>query len=149
VNVISFMKFLYHYLGIFAKQDRGAIINISSITAVTSSPYNAQYGAGKAYILKMTEAVAYECAKTNVDVLALTAGSTVTPTWLKNMPGGPDGEKARKAAMLPEDVIAEAVEELGKTRSVVAGERNKASVKHFSTNMTADEQAAMMGSYYE
>lgn len=149
VNVISFMKYLYHYLGIFAKQDRGAIINISSLTAITSSPYNAQYGAGKAYILKMTEAVAYECAKTNVDVLALTAGSTVTPTWLKNMPGGPDGEKARKAAMLPEDVIAEAIEELGKTRSIVAGVGNKAAVRHFLVDMTADEQAAMMGSYYE
>jgi len=149
VNVISFMKFMYHYLAIFAKQDRGAIINISSLTGITSSPYIAQYGAGKAYILKMTEAVAYECAKTNVDVLVITAGSTITPTWLKNQPGGPAGEAARKKAMLPEDVIAEAVEELGKKRSIVAGDGNKAAVRHFLTDMTADEQAAMMGSYYE
>lgn len=149
VNVISFMKFMYHYLTIFAKQDRGAIINISSMTGITSSPYIAQYGAGKAYILKMTEAIAYECAKTNVDVLVITAGSTITPTWLKNQPGGPAGEEARKKAMLPEDVIAEAVEELGKKRSIVAGTGNKAAVRHFLTDMTADEQAAMMGSYYE
>lgn len=149
VNVISFMKYMYHYLGIFAKKDKGAIINISSLTGITSSPYNAQYGAGKAYILKITEAAAYECSKTNVDILALTAGSTITPTWLKNQPGGPAGEEARKKAMLPDDVIAEAVEELGKTRSVVAGAGNKAAVKHFLTDMTADEQAAMMGSYYE
>lgn len=149
VNVITFMKFMYHYLGIFAKQDRGAIINISSLTGITSSPYIAQYGAGKAYILKMTEAIAYECAKTNVDVLVITAGSTVTPTWLKNQPGGPDGEKARKAAMLPEEVVAEAIAELGHKRSIVAGERNKAAVRHFLTDMTPDEQAQMMGSYYE
>ena len=149
VNVITFMKFMYHYTKIFAAKDKGAIINISSLTGITSSPYNAQYGAGKAYILKMTEAVAYECAKTNVDVEVITAGSTVTPTWLKNMPGGPDGERARAAAMMPEEVIGEALEELGKTRSVVAGEKNKQSVKFFYEGMTADERAAKMGSYYE
>ena len=50
VNVLTFLKCFYHYMGIFAKQDRGAVINVSSLTGISSSPYNAQYGAGKAYI---------------------------------------------------------------------------------------------------
>ena len=68
VNVITFMKCFYHYMKIFAAQDRGAVINVSSMTGVSSSPWNGQYGAGKAYILKMTEAVACECENTGVDV---------------------------------------------------------------------------------
>lgn len=83
VNVISFLKCFYHYMTIFAKQNRGCIVNISSLTGVTSSPYNAQYGAGKAYITKLTEGVAYEAAKTNVDVMVATLGSTITPSWLR------------------------------------------------------------------
>ena len=63
VNVMTFLKCFYHYMGIFAKQDRGAVINVSSLTAISSSPYNAQYGAGKSYIKKLTEAVAAECEK--------------------------------------------------------------------------------------
>ena len=57
VNIITFLKCFYHYMGIFSKQDRGAIINVSSLTGISASPYNAQYGAGKSYILKLTEAV--------------------------------------------------------------------------------------------
>lgn len=49
---------------IFAAQDRGAVINVSSMTGISSSPWNGQYGAGKAFILKMTEAVACETEKT-------------------------------------------------------------------------------------
>lgn len=68
VNVLTFLKFFYHYMRVFANNDKGAIINISSLTGVSSSPYNAQYGACKAYILKLTEAVAYEAKNTGVDV---------------------------------------------------------------------------------
>lgn len=149
VNILTFLKFFYHYMNIFAKQDRGAIINVSSLTAITSSPYNAQYGAGKAFILKMTEAVAYESEKTNVDVLVVTAGSTRTPSFLRNLPGGPDGHIALENAMEPSDVVKEAFDNLGKNRSIVAGERNRKNVHHWQCDMTSDEASAYMGSFYE
>lgn len=149
VNVITFTKFMQHFSKLFGDRDRGAIINMSSLTAVTSSPYNSQYGACKAYILKMTEAVAYEFAKTNVDVEVVTAGSTLTPSYLKNLPGGPAGEKARSNAMKPEEVAKIAFENLGKVRSVIAGEVNNQAVKHWHTNMTADDMAEYMGKFYE
>ena len=99
-------------MGIFAKQDRGAVINVSSLTAISSSPYNAQYGAGKSYIKKLTEAVAAECESTNVDVEVITLGTTITPSLLSNLPGGPAGEAVMKAAMTPEACVEEAFDNL-------------------------------------
>lgn len=149
VNVITFLKCFYHYLGIFAKQDRGAIINVSSLTGISSSPYNAQYGAGKSYILKLTEAVACECAKTNVDVEVITLGTTLTPSLLSNLPGGPAGEAVMKAAMTPEACVEEAFENLGKSFSVIAGEHNRQNVHNWKVNKTEDEYIRYMGSFYE
>ena len=149
VNVITFLKCFYHYLGIFAKQDRGAIINVSSLTGISSSPYNAQYGAGKSYILKLTEAVACECAKTNVDVEVITLGTTLTPSLLSNLPGGPAEEAVMKAAMTPEACVEEAFENLGKSFSVIAGEHNRQNVHNWKANKTEDEYIRYMGSFYE
>ncbi len=41
VNVITFLKCFYHYLGIFTKQVHGGIVNVSSLTGISASPYNA------------------------------------------------------------------------------------------------------------
>ena len=149
VNVITFLKCFYHYMGIFSKQDRGAVINVASLTGISSSPYNAQYGAGKSYILKLTEAVACEAAKTNVDVEVITLGTTITPSLLKNLPGGPAGEAVMKSALTPEECVNEAFENLGKTFSVIAGEHNKKNVQYWKANHTADEYITYMGSFYE
>lgn len=148
VNVVTFMKCFYHYMKIFAAQDRGAIINVSSMTAIASSPWNGQYGAGKAYILKMTEAVAGEAEKTNVDVMCITLGTTLTPSLLRNLPGGPDGELAMKHAQTPEEVVDEAFEKLGKELSIITGDHNKEEVHNWKANHTADEYIRYMGAFY-
>lgn len=149
VNVVTFMKCFHHYMQIFAAQDRGAVINVSSLTAISSSPYNGQYGAGKAFILKMTEAVACECEDTNVDVEVITLGTTLTPSLLRNLPGGPAGEKVMKAAMKPEEVADEAFDKLGKELSVIAGEHNRKNVHDWKANHTEDEYIRYMGSFYK
>lgn len=149
VNVITFLKCFYHYMKIFSNQDRGAIINVSSLTGISASPYNAQYGAGKAYILKLTEAVAYESAKTNVDVEVITLGTTITPSLLKNLPGGPAGEAVMKSALTPEACVEEAFENLGKKLSIIAGEHNKDNIHNWKANHTEDEFISYMGSFYE
>ena len=130
---------------IFAAQDRGAVINVSSMTGISSSPWNGQYGAGKAFILKMTEAVACETEKTNVDVEVITLGTTLTPSLLSNLPGGPQGEAVMKTAQTPEEVVDEAFEKLGKELSVISGERNKASVHDWKANHTEDDYIRYMG----
>lgn len=148
VNVISFLRLFHHFMGIFAKQDRGAVINVSSMTGLSSSPWNAEYGAGKSYILKLTEAVACECEKTGVDVEVCTLGTTLTPTAMKNLPGGPEGEKVVALAQTPDEVADEAFEKLGKEFSIITGERNKRSVHDWKANHTADEYIRYMGSFY-
>src|SRR5699024_4853788 len=122
VNIISFLKCFYHYMDIFSKQDRGAVINVSSLTGFSSSPYNAQYGAGKSYILKLTQAVAHENKNTNVDVMVVTLGTTITPSLLNNLPHGPEGEAVMKRAMTPEACVKESFDNLGKVYSLIAGE---------------------------
>ncbi|MBS6181698.1 SDR family NAD(P)-dependent oxidoreductase [[Clostridium] innocuum] len=148
VNINTFLECFYHYMGIFTKQKRGCVINYSSLTGVTSSPYNAQYGAGKAYIAKLTEAVAYE-SRDCVDVMVATLGSTITPSWLKNQPGGEAGEAAIKKAMTPEATIDEIFKQIGKVRSLVVGEVNRQAVRHWHCDISADEAAEYMGKFYE
>ena len=149
VNVFTFMKCFYHYMKIFAAQDRGAVINVSSMTGVSASPWNGQYGAGKAYILKMTEAVACETEDTNVDVEVITLGTTLTPSLLRNLPGGPAGEAVMKKALTPEQAVDEAFEHLGKDLSVIAGEANRESIHDWKANHTEDEYIRYMGSFYK
>ena len=149
VNIMTFLKCFYHYMGIFTKQDKGAVINVSSMTGISSSPFNAQYGAGKSYILKLTEAVACEADKTNVDVEVITLGTTITPSLLNNLPGGPAGEAVMKIALTPEECVDEAFDKLGKEFSVIAGKRNKDSVKDWQSNHSSDEYIRYMGSFYE
>lgn len=149
VNINTFLECFYHYMEIFTKKGKGLVINYSSLTGVTSSPYNAQYGAGKAYIKKLTEGVAYESRNDGVDVMVATLGSTITPSWLKNQPGGEEGEAAIKAAMTPEDTIDIIFDNIGKVRSIIVGEINQQAVAHWQTNMTSDEAAEFMGKFYE
>ena len=149
VNVVTFLKCFHHYMRIFATQDRGAVINVSSMTGISSSPWNGQYGAGKAFILKMTEAVACECEGTGVDVEVITLGTTLTPSLLSNLPGGPQGEAVMKIALTPEECVDEAFEKLGKELSVIAGQRNKDSVHDWKANHTEDEYIRYMGERIE
>ena len=135
VNVVTFMKCFYHYMKIFAAQDRGAVINVSSMTGISSSPWNGQY--------------ACETEKTNVDVEVITLGTTLTPSLLSNLPGGPQGEAVMKTAQTPEEVVDEAFEKLGKELSVISGERNKASVHDWKANHTEDDYIRYMGSFYQ
>jgi len=149
VNINSFLAFFHHYLGIFARQNRGLIINISSLTAISSSPYNGQYGAGKSYIKKMTEAAACEMRKTPVRIMCATLGSTRTPSFLSNLPGGPNGERALAHAMTIEDTLDEIFSNIGKARSIVVGVRARGAAHRYEVEKTYDEAAEEMGAYYE
>ena len=93
--------------------------------------------------------MACECAKTNVDVEVITLGTTLTPSLLSNLPGGPAGEAVMKAAMTPEAWGEEACENLGKSFSVIAGEHNRQNVHNWKANKTEDEYIRYMGSFYE
>jgi short-subunit dehydrogenase len=59
-------------------QGRGGVINISSIGAFQPVPYMATYGAAKAFLLSLTEALAEELRDTGVRALAVCPGPVAT-----------------------------------------------------------------------
>lgn len=149
LNVINFLKIMHHFMGIFSEQERGGVLNYSSLTGVTSSPYNAQYGAGKSFIKSVTQAVGYESENSNIDVMVATLGVTTTPTQLKNKPKGKVGAAVQKIGLTPKETVDEIFEKFGKIHSYYVGSHPQAQVKKWKTEMTEDEVAAYMGSFYE
>jgi len=77
----------------------GSIINISSVSAVRSSPRTAAYGAAKAGLLNLTESLAMEWGPQGIRVNALIVGLVATGNSLEHY-GGVEGVK-RVGAMLP------------------------------------------------
>lgn len=149
VNINNFTQAMKHYMRIFVEQGHGGILNYSSLTAVTSSPYNVEYGAGKAYMKSFTQAMAYEGEKENVDVMVATLGATTTPTELRNQPGGKMGSQIQAMAMTPEETVDEIFEHFGKTHSYYVGKHPQEQVRKWKTEMTEDEVAEYMGKFYE
>jgi NAD(P)-dependent dehydrogenase (short-subunit alcohol dehydrogenase family) len=79
--------------------DGGSIINISSVSAVRSSPRTAAYGAAKAGLLNLTESLAMEWGPQRIRVNALIVGLVATENSIEHY-GGEAGLK-RVGAMLP------------------------------------------------
>lgn len=79
--------------------DGGSIINISSVSAVRSSPRSAAYGAAKAGLLNLTESLAMEWGPQRIRVNALIVGLVATDNSLEHY-GGEAGLR-RIGAMLP------------------------------------------------
>lgn len=61
------------------KQKSGKIINIASVVARAPSPGGAPYSASKAAIISLTKSLAIEWGKHNINVNAVSPGTTLTP----------------------------------------------------------------------
>ncbi len=61
-----------------ARRGRGGIVFVSSISGFIATPFEAHYGASKAYELFLAESLGYELKQHGVDVLALCPGPTKT-----------------------------------------------------------------------
>lgn len=78
LNVIALVRLTRAALPAMIERGSGAIINVSSMAAFQASPYNATYGATKAYVNSFTEALYEELRGTGVQVQALCPGFTHT-----------------------------------------------------------------------
>lgn len=106
VNVRGPLAFAHHFGKPMAARGRGALLFLSSLTAFQGSPLLATYGATKSFNLAFAEALWDELRGQGVDVLAVCAGATRTPNFLKAASTAP-------GLLEPEQVAEEALGRLG------------------------------------
>lgn len=78
LNVVAVVRLTHAALRPMVRQGQGAIINVSSVASFQPMPFNATYGATKAFVTSFTEALAEELRGTGVRVQALCPGFTRT-----------------------------------------------------------------------
>jgi len=78
LNIVALVRLTRAALPGMLARDRGAIINVSSMAAFVPGPYDATYGATKAFVNSFTEALYEEIRGTRVRVQALCPGFTHT-----------------------------------------------------------------------
>ncbi|MCX6150101.1 MAG: SDR family NAD(P)-dependent oxidoreductase [Ignavibacteriales bacterium] len=100
-------------------QKKGALIFLGSLVGMVPTPYLTTYSATKTFNIFVANALWYELKKYNIDVLALSPGSTNTE--FERMTKGTGNIFIAE----PSDVVKTAMKALGKKSSVVNGKRNK------------------------
>jgi hypothetical protein len=78
LNVLALMRLTHAALSGMIKRRRGAIINVSSLSAFQPMAFNATYAATKAFVNSFTESLHEELRGTGVRVQALCPGFTRT-----------------------------------------------------------------------
>jgi uncharacterized protein len=118
VNCRASLGLAYAQSRKMAARGRGGIIVMSSMAAFQGSPMVAVYGATKAFLLTLAEALADELKPSGVDVVACCPAVVRTPHFLSDghNPNGPTPFSKE-----PTQVAREAVAALGRKRIVVPG----------------------------
>lgn len=74
LNVVNVVDLTRALLPQMLQRRRGVVLNVASTSAYQPTPSMAVYGAGKAFVLSFTEAIAYETRHSGVRVLAVSPG---------------------------------------------------------------------------
>ncbi len=78
LNVGAVTRLSRDFLPGMIKRGQGGILNIASLASLVPGPNQAAYYASKAYVLSLTEAIAYEIAGSGVRVSAVIPGAVQT-----------------------------------------------------------------------
>jgi short-subunit dehydrogenase len=123
VNMITQMALVYHFGGKMVERGKGGIVIMSSIAGFQGSGYLATYAATKAFNRVLAEGLWYEWKEKGVDVIACCAGATATPNYINTNPG--KASPLEPKPQLPEQVVEECLQKIGKTPSFISGTGNK------------------------
>jgi uncharacterized protein len=107
------------YLPGMARRGRGAILNVASLIAFQPVPFQATYGATKAFVLSFTESLHEELRATGVTVTALCPGPVRTEFGDAGGFGGADDRIPGWMWLGPDEVARAGVEGLEAGRRVV------------------------------
>jgi short-subunit dehydrogenase len=78
LNIISLTELTYYFAKQMIKNGKGKILNVASTAGIQPDPYFAVYGASKAYVISLTEAIHKEFENTGVTATVLSPGATKT-----------------------------------------------------------------------
>jgi hypothetical protein len=78
LNVVALVRLAHAAVTAMVPRRHGAVINVASVSAFQPAPFNATYGATKAYIKSFSESLAEELRDTGVGVQVLCPGFTHT-----------------------------------------------------------------------
>jgi hypothetical protein len=125
-NVEAVVALCGTFLPGMVERARGAILNLASLIAFQPVPYQATYGATKAFVLQFTEAVHTELRGTGVTITALCPGPVRTEFGAAGGFGGADERIPGFMWLSPEEVARAGVDGLEKgDRVVVPGRVNQ------------------------
>lgn len=146
VDVSSVVEISHAFLPGLRAHGTGFLVNVASMAAYQANPTMAVYGACKAFVLNLTEALWYEARGTGLRVLAVSPGATQTEFF--DVAGdGADGGSRRMPA---DAVVATALAALDRRNpppSVVVGRSNRVSTvvgRLVSRRRTTELVGAMM-----
>jgi short-subunit dehydrogenase len=109
VNCVNLVKLVHHFGRPMAARGAGGIIMFGSMAGNIGAPNIATYGASKAFVQNLAEALWCELEAKGVDVLDLVIGSADTPARRRS--GVQDHEKFPVIAA--EDVAQQALDRIG------------------------------------
>lgn len=140
LNCIGPLLVAHHFGARMAARGRGGMVFLTSMSAVCGAARTATYSATKAFDLVLAEGLWAELGPRGVDVLALVAGATRTPSMAASGAriGGQDFP-----GMDPDDVAREGLENLANGPTWVAGDTNRAAFEDLRTLPRREAVTAM------
>ncbi|QBQ97587.1 SDR family NAD(P)-dependent oxidoreductase [Paraburkholderia pallida] len=81
LNVTALTRLTYAAIPGFVARGKGAVINISSVVAISPETLNGVYGGSKAFVLAFSQSLHHELAGKGVQVQAVLPGATATDFW--------------------------------------------------------------------
>ncbi|MCW2659875.1 MAG: hypothetical protein JWP83_1027 [Mycobacterium sp.] len=125
VNVDALVRLTHAVLPGMLARGRGGILNVASTIAFQPGPYQATYGASKAFVLSLSQALWAETRKSGVTVTALCPGPTRTG-FVDALGSDVSHTAVYRHLAAPEPVVAAGLRALDRGRAVVVpGWRNR------------------------
>jgi len=125
VNVDALVRLTHAVLPGMLARGRGGILNVASTIAFQPGPYQATYGASKAFVLSLSQALWAETRGTGVTVTALCPGPTRTG-FVDALGSDVSHTAVYRHLAAPEPVVAAGLNGLDRGRAVVVpGWRNR------------------------
>jgi len=103
LNVGALTALTRRFLPDMLKRARGGVLNIASLGGLLPGPYQAAYYASKAYVVSLTEALAYENAGRGVRITVATPGPVAT-RWHEKVGAANANYLKLQTVMSPESV---------------------------------------------